>query len=144
MMGAAAREAATREPVVRGAYVDDRDDDRERMLDAMLALAEQAMRACIEAGAGVALAARAERVLGPMLAPRMPVVAPVDKTAAPPVSRAPAALGGVELARVLGCLKAARTTRLSPSEQAANVLARQDVVRAMRGAGGATAGEVAA
>lgn len=104
------------------------ETEAERMADAMLGLAETAMRACIDAGIGHALRARAERLLGE----------PVPTPAAQPTANCqlPTAspLTALELTQILGALKVARASRLTPSENAANVMARAIVQRALRGA----------
>ncbi len=103
-------------------------DEAMRLGNAMLDLAEAAMRTCVDAGFGEQLARRGERFLPRVAAP----VAAVPEVE--PLLDVPAgALDQIQLARILGCLKAARATRMTPAEIAANAIARMDVLQAMRG-----------
>lgn len=108
--------------------------DREEMADAMLDLAEQALRACLDAGLGMPLKARAARLLAIDLSQPRQDPPPLPAPVAPLQGAAPGHLNGIDLSLILGCLKAARASRLTPSEVAANMLARGKVLRAMRDA----------
>jgi hypothetical protein len=103
--------------------------DLEQMADAMLDLAEQAIRTCIDAGLGPQIEARASRLL-PAARPK---AAQLDDSRQKHFDEMPGGpLTLPELARVLNCLKVQRSARLTPNENAANMLARADVGRAMR------------
>ena len=93
------------------------DTQRDEISDAMLALAEHAVRVCLDQGMEPQIAARLERLLG----------RPVS-----PPARAEVSLDFLALSRVLCALKVARSSRLTPNEQSANMLARADVLRVMR------------
>jgi hypothetical protein len=104
----------------------------DEALNALVDLAEQAMRLVVEHGGGLALSLRAQRFL-----PTVPVLQPI----AAPVAE-PEAIGGqvviehLAATKVLGALRAARASRLTPVELAANQEARRVMVQAMREASG--------
>lgn len=111
--------------------IDDQPNEAEQMADAMLALVEDALRACLAAGLGAPLMARVERILGKMPAAPVAVVLPTSESVGD-YDFATVTLPAVTAARILSCLKDARSTRLTPNQQAANLLARADLTRAMR------------
>lgn len=111
----------------RPAMIEDRESDEQRLGDMMLDLAEQAIRTCIDAGMLEQMRQRARRLLGDVV-PVASVYGPDDREH---LEAAP--MGQIELSRVLGALKTARGSLRDPRDQAANILARNDVLRAMRG-----------